>query len=170
MLRVRVTPGSPILLTSNDTAKKRVAPQFTAAADGEVLLWSRSSTTDIAGSEWKPTSVTGSKLADLRRGFPIASQAASITRIEYSPDGRRLLTVADDRTVRLWDNFDGRELLQLVGHADQITAAHFNADASRIATNSLDGTTRLWNSATGRVVAVLTAPSGAMTAAAFSSD
>ncbi len=53
---------------------------------------------------------------------------------EFSGDGRRLVTIADDRkTIKLWDAESGRHLLTLQGLSVDATALAVNHDGSRIA-------------------------------------
>ena len=53
---------------------------------------------------------------------------------EFSGDGRRLATIADDRkTIKVWDAESGRHLLTLQGLSVDATALAVNFDGSRIA-------------------------------------
>lgn len=142
----------------------------TAAADGEVLLWSRTSAAGADGGEWKAAPVTSNFLVASIGALPIAMHGNPVTGVEYSPTGERLLTFGADHVVHVLDAVSREELFRLAGHTDRITTVQFNADASRIATHSLDGTTRLWDAATGRQIVVLTAPNGKTSAAAFGPD
>ena len=80
---------------------------------------------------------------------------------EFSADGRRLATVADDRKlVKLWDTEDGRELATLRGLPLGATYLAISRDGGRVAATTCDvrkqpdhGDVLVWDAATGRVVA-----------------
>ena len=38
----------------------------------------------------------------------------------YSPDGKRIVTGSEDKTVKVWDAETGQEVLTLKGHTDQV--------------------------------------------------
>jgi len=76
--------------------------------------------------------------------------------LEFSPDGRRLLTTSYfDKVARVWDAATGDLILTLSGHADGLNMATFNADGSSIVSASNDNTARIWNAETGELVTVL---------------
>jgi WD40 repeat protein len=66
-----------------------------------------------------------------------------------SPDGKRLLSWGDDKTVRLWDVETGKELRKLEGHSDK-AAGVFSPDGKQVLTFSPDKTLRLWDVETGK--------------------
>ena len=59
----------------------------------------------------------------------------------WSPDGTRLATGSWDKTAKVWNAADGRELLTLKGHAARVNAVSWSPDGLRLATGSYDGTT-----------------------------
>jgi WD40 repeat protein len=106
---------------------------------------------------------TGTEVFQLRHRGALQSAA-------FSPDGSRLLTLGSDRTARLWDAANGRELpwrtrIRLVDAAtgnDQSWtqqmaqwAAAFNPAVRQLATASVDHTVRLWDPASGQELASL---------------
>jgi serine/threonine protein kinase/WD40 repeat protein len=66
-----------------------------------------------------------------------------------SPDGKRLLSWGEDRTVRLWDVETGEELRKLEGHTDK-AAGVFSPDGKQALTFSPDRTLRLWDVESGK--------------------
>jgi len=70
----------------------------------------------------------------------------------FSPDGRTVLTAANDTTARLWDAQTGREIRQFIGHTEFVSIAIFGPDGETILTGSADGTVRMWNIETGQEV------------------
>ncbi len=76
----------------------------------------------------------------------LAGHTDKVWHAAFSPDGSRIVTVADsaDHTVRLWDT-GGKQLAVLAGHTDMVRSAAFSPDGSRIVTASVDSTARLWD-------------------------
>jgi WD40 repeat protein len=70
-------------------------------------------------------------------------------RCAVSPDGKRLLSCGNDKTVRLWDVETGKELRKLEGHTDK-AAGVFSPDGKQVLTFSPDRTLRLWDPDSGK--------------------
>ena len=60
--------------------------------------------------------------------------------VEFSPDGRRIVSASHDQTVRLWDGLTGQPVGTLRGHSDRVIGATFLPDGRRLVSASLDGT------------------------------
>ncbi len=70
-----------------------------------------------------------------------------VNRVRFSPDGRLLATVSDDRSVRLWDVASGAARV-LTGHADEVWGLAFSPDGTLLATSAKDGVLRVWRTDT----------------------
>ena len=68
----------------------------------------------------------------------------------FSPDGRFVLTWANDKAVRLWDLATGLAAGEPMRHDGQVTSARFSHDGKLVITSSKDSTARLWQVPTGR--------------------
>jgi WD40 repeat protein len=61
--------------------------------------------------------------------------------VEFSQDGRWLMSASPDRTARIWDTDSGRELSRMV-HGDEVWKAVFNSTARTVATVSAPANTQ----------------------------
>jgi WD40 repeat protein/serine/threonine protein kinase len=67
----------------------------------------------------------------------------------FSPDGRTVVTISDDKTARLWDAATGKTVHELRGHRDWVRAVAFTPTGDAVLTVGWDGTARLWDVKTG---------------------
>ena len=74
----------------------------------------------------------------------LTGHRAAVVSVAFSPDGHRLVSGADDHTVRVWDAASWQPML---GH-DNAAVAAFSEDGRRIASDGLDTTVRWWDAAT----------------------
>jgi WD40 repeat protein len=76
-----------------------------------------------------------------------------VKAVDFSPDGRYVLTGAADSVVRLWDLQTGEEIRQLSGDMQDVNSAVFSPDSQFILTGSrFDHTVRLWDVETGEEI------------------
>lgn len=74
---------------------------------------------------------------------PVKGLKASVARVLFNPDGKRLATAGSDKVVRLWDVETGKELTALPS-PDQVTVIAFSPDGKSLAAGSKDGSVRIW--------------------------
>jgi eukaryotic-like serine/threonine-protein kinase len=67
--------------------------------------------------------------------------------VQFSPDGRRLLTGGKEQRAVLWDADTFQMIGQFQGHTDEIDDVAFSADGRWVATAGADGTARIWSAA-----------------------
>jgi len=135
-LRVFAAGDSQMVAVAISANGQRVA---TGAADGTGQLW------DLQ---------TGRLIA------PLTGQKGELRRVEFSPDGQRLLTAASDESnARLWNGWTGEAIAEIA------QPAQFTPDGSRIIAGSRPAPDaalgiRLWDGLSGRPLAEIktTAP------------
>ena len=71
------------------------------------------------------------------------------------PDGRRAISAAYDKTLRVWDLETGETLRTLQGHTNGVLAVAALPDGRRAVSASYDETVRLWDLETGKLLLTL---------------
>jgi WD40 repeat protein len=75
-----------------------------------------------------------------------------VLTINYSSDGRFLVSGGQDKNVRVWDIESSREYLILIGHEGTIINSNFIASNKQIYTISEDNTLRIWDAQKGQEI------------------
>ena len=93
---------------------------------------------------------SGETLA-LERG----QRSTGVCALDYSPDGRYLVTGSADGFVRTWDLETGARLLLLSGHRTAVLAVSWHPRLPWIVSSDESGSIRFWDAVTGRSLDVL---------------
>ena len=96
----------------------------------------------------------------------IVDCASKISVLEFSPDGR-LLAVAEDDYIYLWNVGDWKPYLRLKGHLSDVTSVKFSPDGLTLASGSYDGTIKLWQVSDGVLLNTLKGHGNQVTGVAF---
>jgi len=114
--------------------------------------------------------------AALRRGLSLLPDFISeinhdnrVIALAFSRDGKYLATASYDKTARVWDIINDKEVAKLKHDAGGVIAVAFSPDGKYLATASYDKTARVWEATTGSEVAKLS-HDGTVWAVAFSPD
>ncbi|MFN7769521.1 MAG: hypothetical protein ACK5UC_20165 [Planctomycetaceae bacterium] len=90
--------------------------------------------------------------------------------VAYSPDGKRIVSGSDDKTLKVWDAVTGQETLTLTGHTNRVFSVAYSPDGKRIVSGSYDKTLKVWDAATGQETLTLTGHTGPVLSVAYSPD
>lgn len=128
--------------------------------DATCRLWSTAPLDGRAGTDDAPQ---GELLATLK------GAGERLWLCAFSPDGSRIITVANDSSAHLWDGKSGQLIAALADHAGKILLANFSPDGQRLV--SVSGKMAfLWETASGRLLSTLRGHTDNIKDAVFSPD
>ena len=83
-----------------------------------------------------------------------------VSSVNFSPDGKTLVSGSYDKTIKLWNVETGQEIRTLKGHDDNVTddyvtSVNFSPDGKTLVSFSSYHTIKLWNVETGNVIRTL---------------
>ena len=72
-----------------------------------------------------------------------------LNEVKYSPSGKSIVSVSNNRTIKFWDAVTGKETRKIQGHTDQVNSIAFFPDGKHFVTASADKTLKIWELETG---------------------
>ena len=103
----------------------------------------------------------------------IKGHSAEVRSVQFSPDGKRLLSVSDDGTARIWTAQPAlsRESPTFANaHSDMVFQVEFDSYGKRLLSGSFDGTACVWDLQTRRLLSTYTGHANAVLAVDFNAD
>ena len=85
----------------------------------------------------------------------LTGHIATIKSVEFSPDGRKIVTASADKTAKIWDVKTSNIIADLKSHTSSVKFACFSPDGDKIITVSSDSIARIWDAFSGKLVASL---------------
>ena len=111
----------------------------------------------------------GTTLSTLTKDRPLGG-GSSETLLVFSPDGRRVVTTADESDLLVHTVGDPAAVTTLRGHNAAIVAVAFSPDGRQLASGTVDGHIRLWNTDSFSSERELMGHDGAVRSLAFCPD
>ncbi|MFJ8195100.1 trypsin-like peptidase domain-containing protein [Streptomyces sp. NPDC096094] len=90
----------------------------------------------------------------------LTGHEAKVASVEFSPDGKTLVTSAHDGTARLWDVQGRRQVALFDGGSGQVHTAVFSPDGRTLVTSHDQWASRVWDVRTRKQTAVLAGAGG----------
>jgi Tol biopolymer transport system component len=112
-------------------------------ADGHVAIWA------VSGKESAASAVWAFGLAETPGG---TAHQGSVVDMAWSSDNTHLMTVGEDRTVKVWDGTTGSLTSTLRSSTATFIRAVWSPDGKRLLTVSADRTARIWDANSQREV------------------
>ena len=75
----------------------------------------------------------------------LSGHQGPVTSLSFSPESALLASGSWDKSVRLWDVYEGRGQTDVLPHAHDVLAVAFRPDGKQVAVSTLDGQVFLWN-------------------------
>ena len=68
--------------------------------------------------------------------YTYRGHSSSVYAVAWSPDGKRIASGSDDKTVQVWDAANGGHVFTYRGHSNLVYAVAWSPDGKRIASGS----------------------------------
>eukprot|EP00736_Rhodelphis_marinus_P001616 Rmarinus@m.862 len=79
----------------------------------------------------------------------------TVWSVEFSPDGSMLASGGRDGAIRIWNSYDGRHLMTLLGHKRNVCSLHFSKKGDFMVSGSWDTTLCVWDMRQAVIVGTL---------------
>lgn len=118
--------------------------------------------------------LSSASLASANQGNPpsrtFAGHKGSVLCVEFSPDGKTLVSSSRDHTIKFWDMATGKLIRTLTNHTADVYSVDFSHDGRLMASGSKDTTIILWDTTTWTSIRTLHGHTAAIRETRFSAD
>jgi hypothetical protein len=90
--------------------------------------------------------------------------------VAFTPDGSKVVSGGQDKTIRIWDVKTGKELVIIKAHDEYVSSIAISPNGRQIASASADKTVKLWDFENGNLLRIFHGHTGLVTRVAFSKD
>ncbi len=84
-------------------------------------------------------------------GGGLTGHKDSVMEVRWSPDGSRLVSASDDKTLKMWNTTSWSLMFTLRGHALGVLSVDWSPDGRTLISGSREYMIKIWDSATGKV-------------------
>jgi WD40 repeat protein len=159
------------------------------SSDGVVHLWEAKSGAEIAtlhtaeqtgfSVAWHPEGkqlAVGARMIELwdvvalTRVLTFTGHSGVVRALDWSPDGERLVSGADDKSVRIWDMTSGTVLRTLTQHREIIRSIAWRPGHEEFSVSDFENSVILWDAKSSEVFTSVRALNGSAQGIAWSPD
>jgi WD40 repeat protein/serine/threonine protein kinase len=126
--------------------------------DGSRIVWTQANATRL----WKAQLSSEPKTLEAGRG--------SVDGLEFSPDGRRIVTAGAEFPAQIWDAETGEPVARLETVPLRVVATAFSPDGGRLVTAYHNESAGVWDVSTQRLLGSIQSDAGRLSQVAFSPD
>ncbi|EKM48338.1 uncharacterized protein PHACADRAFT_54357, partial [Phanerochaete carnosa HHB-10118-sp] len=103
-------------------------------------------------------------------GTVTAHEGQEVSAVDFSPDGRTIVSSGEDNKIRLWDAHTCTLLLVLFGHSNRVRSVKYSPDGARIVSAADDCTVKIWDAVSGVLLCALEGHTDWVPCAVFTPD
>ena len=127
------------------------APQNTFIQEkGKPPVTAAKSVDSISQADAIASSASASGSWNCLHTFSHPGWVAAVRSVAFSPDGERVASASDDKTVKIWNLSTGEEARTLTGHSDFVYSLAISPNGQTLVSGSGDNTIKIWNIREGK--------------------
>ena len=139
--RIHWSPDSRLLTAAGAIYDANTGSKVSTSNVGDRARWSPDGQW-LAVPDGNVVSIR-TRLGDEAR-ITLKGHSDRVRAVDWSPEGKFLVTGGNDNTVKIWDGSTGREIATLRGHFDAVNDVKWCPNGSQLATVG-NGTVKVWN-------------------------